>query len=342
MKAHITKYSFVAMIFSILISGLWGQTLDSQSEKEIEENIVVRASVLNGPTAIPSVYMMEKSAGGKKIYGDQNVDFTFEKFADPQALLPKLIKGEIDVGFLPVNVAAKFYGASKKSIVCAAITGNTNLVVITKNKNITSLDDLSDKTVYVAGQGATPEYLFRWLLIQNNVSNVTLDYSIPTANLAGQIISGKIDYAVVPEPFASVAVSKSKDVIYAIDLQQEYERIAGKGKSVPFTVVVARREFAETHPEALNEYLKIFERSMKWVLKNPLQAGEYCKKQDIGLAPSVAAAAIPKSNYVFVTGEDAHEKIEELLTIFISLDKKAVGESLPGSDFYFVFDKADE
>lgn len=331
------KYHFIVLIFSIFIlniGNMWGQTSDI-IENEDDESVTVRASILNGPTAIPSVYMMEKTAEGKQIYSHQTINLTFEKFADPQALLPKLIKNEIDVGFLPVNIAAKVYNSSNKSIVCAGITGNTNLVLITKDKNISSMDDLSDKTVYVAGQGATPEYLFRWLLTQNNVSNVTLDYSIPPANLPGQVIAGKIQYAVVPEPFASIAISKSKDVFYAIDLQEEYERIAGTGKTVPFTVVVARREFAKENPEALKEYLELLENSMKWAISNPGAAGEYCKKNDIGLAPTVVTNAIPKSNYVFIPAVEAQNKIEELLNIFISLDKKSVGDSLPDSDFYF-------
>ena len=44
----------------------------------------LRVGVLNGPTCIPAAYMMEN---------DKSI--SFQKFADPQALLPKLIKKEI-------------------------------------------------------------------------------------------------------------------------------------------------------------------------------------------------------------------------------------------------------
>ena len=46
------------------------------------------------------------------------VSLTYEKFADPQALLPKMIKKEIALGFMPANVAAKVYNAGNKSIIC--------------------------------------------------------------------------------------------------------------------------------------------------------------------------------------------------------------------------------
>lgn len=348
------RCDFIVLIFAVLIfnfGNLWGQTLNAGVGGQTLENsssgenfpalenspVTVRASVLNGPSAIPALYLMERTASDRKVTLNQNIKMTFEKFSDPQSLIPKLIKNEIDVGFLPVNVAAKLYNSSNKSIVCAGITGNTNLTIITKDKNLTLLDDLEDKTVYIAGQGATPEYLFRWLLNQNNVSNVTLDYSIPPSNLPGQIIADKIQYAVVPEPFASIAVSKSNEVIYAIDLQEEFSRIAGKEKTIPFTVVVATKKFAQENPKALQEYISLLEKSIKWTNQFPLRAGENCKRVDIGLSSQVVSNAIPKSNYVFDSGEEAKEKIEELLQIFISIDKKAVGDSLPDSDFYFEY-----
>ena len=83
---------------------------------------------------------------------------------------------------------------------------------INENNNyVKQLSDLNGKTVYVAGQGATPEYMFKYLLQKNDIEidtrkGVTLDYSIPTAQIAAELISGKIKYAVVPEPFATVAI----------------------------------------------------------------------------------------------------------------------------------------
>ena len=66
----------------------------------------LRLGLLNGPTCVPAAYLIENKT-----------DFTFEQFADPQALLPKMIKKEIDVGFMPVNVAAKVYNAGNKAII---------------------------------------------------------------------------------------------------------------------------------------------------------------------------------------------------------------------------------
>jgi len=286
----------------------------------------VRFGVLNGPTCIPSAHLL-----------DENV----ELFADPQALLPKMLKGEIDVGFLPANVAAKVYNSSNGKILCCAITGNGNLSLITTDASVKQLADLKGKSVAVAGQGATPEYIFRYLLQKNGIkadvkNGVSLDFSIPTPQLAAQLISGKIKYAVVPEPFATVAQLKSDKVIAAVDLQSEYEYFEGKGKIYPLTVMVVTKDFAEKNPEALKAFLGEYEKSFKKTLQNPKEAGELCEKFGLGLAAPIIAKSVPKANYVFIPAENpkAKEKIEELLTIFLSFDSASIGGKLPDDNFY--------
>ena len=299
-------------------------------------NQEIRLGVLNGPSCIPAGYLLDQATPVK------NAKLTWEKFADPQALLPKMLKGEVDIGFLPANVAAKVYNSSNGAIKVCAITGNGNISLITTDPNVKQISDLKGKTVAVAGQGATPEYMFRYLLEKNNMTvdtpdGVTMDFSIPTAQIAAQLISGKIEYAVVPEPFATVAQTKSDKVIAAIDFQAEYEYFEGKGKIYPLTVMVVTKSFAEKNAKLLKSFLSAYENSYKNTLKNPKQAGELCEKFELGLAAGIVTKSIPKANYVFIatTGGKAKGKIEELLNIFLTFDATSIGGKLPDDGFYF-------
>ena len=78
-----------------------------------QDNAKVSVGILNGPSCIPIVQMMDTDSE----------NYSFEKYADPQGLLPKLLKNEVQIGFLPLNVAAKVYNSSNKKIKCIAITG---------------------------------------------------------------------------------------------------------------------------------------------------------------------------------------------------------------------------
>ena len=283
----------------------------------------VRVGILNGPSCVPVVQMMEKKS---------NTSYT--QFADPQALLPKMLKKEIDLGFLPANVAAKVYNSSSKALVMLAITGNGNIKLITSDAAVKDFSDLAGKTLYVAGQGATPDYLTRYLLDQNQVST-ELSFSVPTPQIAAQLISKKIEYAVVPEPFSTIALLKSKDVKAAIDYQVEYSLLNGADAKIPLTVLVASRDFAEKNTKALNDFLKNYEKSYNWVVKHPVQAGNLCEKHNLGLAADVLAKAIPVSNYVYIPAKDAQKNVEDFLQILLEYSADSIGGKLPEADFYY-------
>ena len=293
-------------IFAFLATSLISLNLFAQAAQ-------VRVGLLNGPTCVPAAYLMENKKS-LSADGDQ-AELTYEKFADPQALLPKMIKKEIDIGFMPANVAAKVYNSGNKSIICCAVVGLGNLALITTDENIRRFTDLKGKTVYVAGQGATPEYMFRYLLKENKMTwfgenaDITIDFSIPTAQLAAQLISGKIEYAVVPEPFATIAKTKSDKILTALDFQKEYLELTGEKEIYPLSVMVVRADFAKENPKLMEALLAEYDEAVNWTINNPAESGALCEKHQLGLAAGVVTKAIPLSNYTYVPATSARKSI---------------------------------
>ncbi len=306
------------------------------------EGVSVRAAALNGPSGIPMAYLFENppALAGASI--------SFEIAAAADVLLPKLLKGEVDIGILPPNVAAKVYTKNNGAIVVGAVVGNGMLSLITRDTGIRTLEDLKGKTVSIAGQGATPEYMFRYLLAAWGISvapagtvpdeeSVALDFSIPTAEIPAAIISGKINYAVVPEPFSTVAASKDSSIFRAIDIQQEFAAVeAAEGtENYPMTVVVIRAEFARQYPELVRWYLDSYRAAVDWTNANPEKAGVLVQKHTLGLLAPVAARVIPNAAYVYQPAREAKPALENLFTIFLNFAPDAVGGSLPDDGFYF-------
>lgn len=290
------------------------------------DEMKIRVGVLSGPSSVPAAWLMENSKTSE-----------FTKYADPQALLPKLVKKEIDVGFLPVNVAAKIYNSTHGAIICSGITGNGNLSVVS-TENMKRISDLRNKTVYIAGQGATPEYMFKYILEQNRINadkDISLKYSIPTAQLAANLISGKIAYCVMPEPFITIAISKSNKKINILSLQDEYKAFSDTNDNYPLTVMVVRKEFAEEYGQLLDVFLQEYKKASEWTLRNPKASGQLVEKLDLGLSAAVVTKSIPKSEYVFIEANDGKEKIESLLNIFLKYSPEAIGGNLPDKDFYY-------
>jgi len=96
-------------------------------------------------------------------------------------VVAKLLNGEIDAGVLPINVAAKLYNAGVP-IQALAVVGNGMVKFLTTDPAIDDLSDISGKTIYIAGQKATPDYLFQYLCAQKGLI-AGKDY-VPIYNLA--------------------------------------------------------------------------------------------------------------------------------------------------------------
>ncbi len=286
--------------------------------------IAQKVGVLNGPSGIPCAYLMEKVSKGR----------SFEVFATAQTELPKLINGELDIGFLPPNVAAKVYTKNKGSLICLGITGNGNLYVIAKDGTKDSgLSELEGKTVYCAGQGATPEYLMTYLLKKINVKNVSLDFSIPNPQIAPCLIQGTIDYALVPEPFPTVAEMNDSSVVRLVDMQKVFDQT--NGGTYPITVLVVNAKYAKKNRSAINRFISDLQKAINWTIKNPKDAGVLVEKNGLGLKAAVAEKAIPKANYTWINASQSQESIESLLKIFLEISPESIGGSLPDKGFYF-------
>jgi len=331
-QGKIMKVKKVAVLLIIFVL----QTFVVFAEK-VESK--VKIGILNGPSCIPICKLIDSKKN--------NSEYEYEKYADPQSLLPKLLKNEIDICFLPLNVAAKVYNSSNKKIKCLAITGTGNLSLITKDEKLKTLSQLKGKIVNIAGQGATPEYIFRFLLEENNISynldfnfedkkdSVLFDFSIPTANIVPSLIANKIEYAIVPEPFATIACTKDKSIKTVIDIQREFEKTTEKENKFPLTVMVSTKDFCSKNKEKVQSFLNDYKKSYEWTIKNPLQAGKLCEKHELGLAADIVEKSIPKANYTFMSAKKGKQSCQELLKIFLKSEPSSIGAKLPDSDFYY-------
>jgi NitT/TauT family transport system substrate-binding protein len=232
------------------------------------------------------------------------------------------------------------YNANNGAIVLAAITGEGMISLVTKDTSVTSLASLKGKRVYVAGQGATPDYMTRYLLASSGIAvgeganAVALDFSIPSAEIAPALISGKIAYAVVPEPFSTVITSNNAAFRRAIDFQKEFAALQN-GASYPISALVVRAEFARSYPETLRLFVQAMEQAVSWTNANPQEAGQLVEKHTLGLQAPIAARSIPTSAFKLTRAADARAQAEQLLNIFTQNDPASTGGKLPDDGFYF-------
>jgi NitT/TauT family transport system substrate-binding protein len=290
-------------------------------------------ATLKGPSGIGMVRLLESPpslADGSKV----------EPIAVASAdlMTAKLISGEYDAGVLPVNVAAKLF-ASGIGIRLAAVVGNGMVRFLSSDPSVRSLAELRGKHVYVAGQGATPDYLFRRLLKGAGVDpneDLRLDYSLPYPEAALALAGGRIEYAILPEPFATMATMQNPALRSPLDLGELWTEQTGQ-RSYPMTAFVVSARLASDRPAAVRAILDAYSASIEWVLADPARAADLVERFDLGLKAGIAAKAIPRSGYVFEEARAARPAVEALLRVFLELAPASVGGALPNDGFYASF-----
>lgn len=250
----------------------------------------------------------------------------------------KLISGEYDAGVLPINIAAKLY-TKGIPLRLAAIVGNGMISFLSSDTAIASLSDLRGKQVNVAGQGATPDFLFRRLLKGVGIDpdkDLRLDYSLPYPEAATALAGGKIAYAVLPEPFATMAKTANPALRSPLDLGALWTMQTGQ-ISYPMTAFVVSSKLATERPRAVMTMLEAYAASIDWVLAKRSEAGMLVEKFDLGLNADIASKAIPASAYVFTPAIAARPAVEAFLGVFLELAPASIGGKLPDDGFYLSF-----
>jgi len=259
-----------------------------------------------------------------------------EALAQADLLAARFISGDAKIGILPPNMAAKI-ASSGINIQVAAVTGMGMLSLLTSDPEIRTIRDLQNKTVEVTAQGATPDYVFRRILLDHNLNpdtDVRLGFSLSPPEIAMSLIAGRITTALLPEPFASIARAGRPQLHSVADIQNEWQRITGTD-NYPMTVLVMDSDFSRQHPLAAHIILSRFEESINWTTSNPIEAAMLSEKHELGFPTAAASTAIPLSNYVFIRAEHARPSLESLFSVFLEFSPESIGGRLPEDSFYF-------
>jgi NitT/TauT family transport system substrate-binding protein len=289
----------------------------------------VNISVLKGPSGISGAWMM---ANPPSIPG---IQLTFTTAATADLVIAKLVSGEIDGGVLPVNVAAKLYNSGLRICVVASV-GDGMVKFLTSDPSIASFRDIQGKEIAIAGQKATPDYLFRYLasaagLVEDRDYRPV--YGLGYPEIAAQLAAGRISCAVLPEPFATQALLLDPKLRSPLDLGALWTKATGL-PAYPMSVFVLDSALASRRPDLVKALSSAYEYSIRRTVADPAGTSELAESLDLGMKAAIAKAAIPSSNYVFRPAAASRRNIEALLSIFLGFDAKSVGGRLPDDGFY--------
>ena len=248
-----------------------------------EEKAAVNVTIagLKGPTSIGMIKMIDEKALNNQQY---NVEYVAE--SAPDALTAKIINGDIQISSVPINLASVLYNKTGGKIQLMAVNTIGNLYIVGTDE-IASIADLDGKTVGMSGKGSTPDFAMNYILKQGGLdSSVELDYSADHATLAQSVIAEDTKVALLPQPFVTQVMMKNSNVKMLVDLNEAWKTASGDASQLFTGCIVVNKEFAESNTEFVEDFLKQYEESVKWVLENPKDASMMVEKNEI--MPSAA------------------------------------------------------
>ena len=291
----------------------------------------INVMVLNGTTGFGMANLMDAAAKGEAL---QEYNFTVE--TDASNIVAALANGSVDIAALPTNAAAAVYNKTQGKVQVLALNTLGVLYLVTDGSvQVESVADLAGQTVYAPAQN--PSFIFQHIVDANGVENVTIDntYAQP-ADLNTAVASGEVAIAVLPEPMVTVAKSKNPDLEVALDLTAEWDKVSQPGSLVQGCVVV-RKDFAAENATAVNTFLDEYCVSIEALTKDVEGTAAKIEATGIFAKAAVAAKAIPNCNVCFIAGDEMQEALSQFLTIMHGVAPASVGGSIPGEDFYCVF-----
>lgn len=321
MKKNLMKRIVAMITAAVMLFSLTAFAACSKKQDDTE----IRIAALKGPTGMGMVKLADK----------QNYpNYTVSIEASPDALNPRIISGEVDVAAVPVNLASVLYNKLDGDISVLAVSTLGVLYVVEAGSEVNSVADLAGKTVYATGQGATPEYILNYLLDKNGVAgSVEVNYVGEHAALATMLADGSAEIGMLPEPNVTSTLAGNDNLRIALNLTEEWNKVCST--ELVQGVVIARKSFVNEHPEAIEQFLREYEKSSAFVNENIDEAAKLIVDAGILGNVEIAKKAIPNCNISFSKGEAMHKAVEGMLAVLFEANPKSIGGKLPDKDFYY-------
>jgi NitT/TauT family transport system substrate-binding protein len=306
---------------------------EAEGNQTPEEPVVTRNVMiagLKGPTSMGMIKLFEEKALNSDAYA---VEYMAE--SAPEALIGKIINGDVQIAAVPTNLASVLYNKTEGEVQFLALN-TLGVIHIVGSADIASLEDLRGQTLYVSGQGATPDYAINYLLEKAGLTeDIAIEFFPDHASLAQAVIAGDAPAAVLPQPFVTQVVMKSENVSLLVDLNEAWGEATENAGDLAMGCLIVNKEFAENNRDFVAEFMTEYEKSVNWVNENPTEAGVLIESNGILPNAKLAETAISKCAIVFRPAQEAKDEIIAFLEILMNYNPSSVGGKLPNEDFFY-------
>lgn len=333
MKQKKLNLLVLGMVFILLCASFCG----CGASKDEMKATTVRVGSMKGPTSMGLLFLMEKAQRENAEEGENTYEFQMATAADE--LLPLMVKGELDIALVPANVASILYQKTEGGISVINVNTLGVLYMVSGDNTVTDMEALKGRTVYLTGKGTTPDYVLRYLMAKNGLteSDCVLEYKSEATEVAALLAEDPTAIGLLPQPFVTAACAQNEALAVVLDMNEEWNRVnAENGSSMVTGVTVVRNDFLKENPETVELFLADHKQSAADINEDVETGAGYAVAKGIIAKEPIAQKAIPKCNITCMTGEEMKKALKGYLEALCEQSPEAVGGSLPAEDFYYV------
>lgn len=303
-------------------------SVEEASPETSAESTALRVAGLKGPTTMGLVNMLTADDAA------DTIDFTMYGAADE--VVPLLVKGDIDAAAVPANLAATLYQKTNGAVEVACVNTLGVLYIVENGETVNSVADLKGQTLVTTGKGTTPEYVLRYVLSENGLdpdSDVTIEYCSEATEALSKVQAGEATIAMLPQPFATSALSQVEGLRVALDMNEEWQKVAGS--KLVTGVLLVRKDAVDTDPARFTAFMDAYQASVDAANTDLEGTAALCEEYGIVAKAALAQKALPQCNIVFETGDQMKTDLTTYYQVLFDADPTSVGGTMPADDFYY-------
>ncbi|WP_041076449.1 ABC transporter substrate-binding protein [Thermotoga caldifontis] len=290
----------------------------------VSVGMAVNVLVPVGPTVVAFVGLLEKRV-------DSDVELKIDFWRTLDQVSSQIASKNVDLIVLPVSIGASLY-AKGIDVRLAAVTLWSGFYIVTRDFDLTDLKMLSGQEVYTPqGKGQTGDVLIRYFLEQAGLkpdTDVKIRYAAP-AEIVSLMSAGKVKIAVLPEPYATLAVKRAQARI-AQDLQILWSKYTNLPARIPITGVFVVKNLDET---TLRAVLKAIENSLRYSMENKREAAQLSVNYLGGMPAEIIEESLARTLYEYTPASEAMDEVIRYLTVTQQVDPDAM-PTLPDEKFF--------
>ena len=200
-------------------------------------------------------------ADALQMYEKEGLRVQMVPFRTGSEMMDAANKNQIDIGLCGIPPVTRAIDENSTVKIVAPVNEDGSGIIVTKDSGISNASDLEGKRILEPSEYSIQDLLFRYMLMENNVSSSSIIISqLDVPLMQGAINSGKADGFVAWEPYVTQANVSGNDTVL------EYS--SGIWSDHPCCVVVATKNMMTKKPDQLRKFLKVHVEATDYVNAN--------------------------------------------------------------------------